>query len=153
MPWIHDGLIQRKLATPLEYLERLALQNAVFADDFQIEGVMVSEKPSLILFEEAGQPSFVISQQWITAADLNRPTPSIGEISEYLTNIGFEPAPRSYYGWLRRADAVLIVDAKPDNFMKTQAGVTPVDLQMSSVPPYELPPRAREESPTIHLPS
>jgi hypothetical protein len=65
VPLIRDGMIQRKLATPIEYLERLALQNTVFADDFQIEGVVVSDKPSLILFEHAGQPSFVISQQMV----------------------------------------------------------------------------------------
>jgi hypothetical protein len=91
--------------------------------------------------------------KWLTAADLNHPTPPIEEIYEYLTNVGFEPAPKSYYGWLRRADGVLIVDAKPDNFMKTQAGVTPVDLQMSSVQPYELPPPAHEEPTMIHLAS
>lgn len=106
----------------------------------------------MVLFEEPGQPAFVISQQWLTAADLNHPTPSIEEISEYLTNVGFESAPKSYYGWLRREDGVLLVDAKPDNFMKTQAGVTPVDLQMSRVQLRELPPLRHEES-NIHLAS
>src|SRR5205807_5346242 len=145
IPSISDRVVQRRLATPLEYLERLALQNAVFADDFYVEGVSVSDKPSLILFEESGQPCFVISQQWIIAADSNHPTPSSEEISQYLKSVGFEPAPKSYYGWLRREDGVLIVDAKPDNFMKTQGGVTPIDLQMARVEPYQLPPPTREE--------
>lgn len=115
---------------------------------------MVSDKPSLILFEEPGRPSFVISQQWITAADSAHPTPSSEEIVEYLTSRGFEPAPKSYYGWLRREDGVLVVDAKPDNFMKTQGGVTPVDLQMSTVPPYKLPPPSNESTEsTIQLAS
>jgi hypothetical protein len=139
---MRDGAVQRRLATPVEYLERLALQNAVFADDFQIEGVTVSDKPSLILFEPTGQPSFVISQQWIVAADADHPTPSAEEIDDYLTRIGFEAAPNSYYGWIRRADGVLIVDAKPDNFIKTHAGVTPIDLQMSKAQPQEMPPPA-----------
>jgi len=42
--------------------------------------------------------------------------------------------------WLRRADAVLIVDAKPDNFMKTSNCVTPIDLQMWKAQLQELPP-------------
>lgn len=140
MPRIRNGIVDREVATPLEYLERLELHNAVFADDFRVEGVTVSDKPSLILFEKPGQPSLVISQQWIIAANTDLPTPSIKEISDYLTEIGFEAAPKSYYGWLRRADAVLIVDAKPDNFMITAKGITPIDLQMCRAQPHELPP-------------
>jgi hypothetical protein len=123
----------------------------VFADDFAIEGINVSDRPSLILFEQPGNPSIVISQQWVTAARPERPTPSGDEISEYLRSIGFEPAPGSYYGWIRREDGVLIVDAKPDNFMKTQNGVTPIDLQMSSVLLDDLPPVAvvEDDTPTL----
>jgi hypothetical protein len=143
-------MVKRKLATPLEYLDRLALQNEVFADDFQIEGVTVSDKPSLILFAAVGQPSFVISQQWIIAADSVHPTPSSEEISEYLRARAFEVAPKSYYGWFRRADAVLVVDAKPDNFSKTHAGITPVDLQMSRAKLQELTSLTLETSLIIH---
>lgn len=149
IPFIRDGLVDRRLATPLEYLDRLALQNEVFADDFQIEGVTVSDKPSMILFESAGRPSFVVSQQWIQAANRESPVPSPEEIADYLTARGFTSAPKSYYGWFRRADAVLIVDAKPDNFSKTIAGITPVDLQMSRAQLQELTNLILETSPII----
>lgn len=139
VPTVERGVLNRKLATPLEYLERLSLQNTVFADDFLVEGVIISDKPSMILFEGPGQPSFVVSQQWVIAAEPSNPTPSAEEIIDYLRSRGFEPAPRSYFGWFRREDGVLIVDAKPDNFMKTSEGVTPIDLQMSRTSPDELP--------------
>jgi hypothetical protein len=141
------------VATPLEYLERLALQNVVFADDFRVEGVNVSDKPSMVLFEAAGQPSLVISQEWVTAADAEHPTPSPDEISEYLRSRDFEPAPKSYFGWFRRADGVLIVDAKPDNFLKTLNGITPIDLQMSRVAPDELRAIPVEEPTSLIIPA
>jgi hypothetical protein len=144
-----DGRLERKLATPLEYLDRLALQNAVFLDDFRVEGVNVSDKPSLILFEQPGQPSFVVSQEWIIAADAEHPTPSPDEICVYMGEAGFEDIPEAYYGWWRREDGVLIVDAKPDNFLKTERGITPIDLQMSSVAPQQIP--AAREAPEPSL--
>lgn len=149
VPFLSGGLVDRRMATPIEYLERLALQNTVFADDFHVEGVTISQKPSIILFEPAGQPSLVISQQWVTAADAEHPTPSSVEIAEYLRSRGFEPAPKSYFGWFRRADGVLIVDAKPDNFLKTQEGIVPIDLQMSSVAPDALNVISAEDLPSL----
>jgi hypothetical protein len=53
------------------------------------------------------------------------------EIAISLKKDGFVPVPQSYFGWYREADGVVIVDAKPDNFVKTQLGVVPIDLQMA----------------------
>lgn len=146
-------MLNRKLATPLEYLERLALQNRVFADDFRVEGVNISEKPSMILFQQPGHPSFVVSQEWIIAADPENPTPSADEIAAYLRDAGFEAVPGAYYGWWRREDGVLIVDAKPDNFLTTADGITPIDLQMSAVAPEDIPSGSAEpERSLIWLP-
>lgn len=144
MPVLFQGELRRKLATPLEYLDRLALHNAVFADDFSVEGVNVSDRPSLILFEKPGRPSFIVSQGWIIAADPEHPTPSSEEIAEYLLEAGFEAVPKAYYGWWRREDGVLLVDAKRDNFLKTERGITPVDLQMAAVRPAEIPIATKE---------
>jgi hypothetical protein len=44
---------------------------------------------------------------------------------------GFRSVPASYFGWYRFGDGVVIVDAKPDNFINTAAGVVPIDLQMA----------------------
>ena len=40
----------------------------------------------------------------------------------------FEPLANSFFGWLRSSDGVLILDAKPDNFIKTPDGILPFDL-------------------------
>jgi hypothetical protein len=103
----------------------------------------------MILFEKSGQPSFVISQEWVTAADSEHPAPSEDELGEYLLERGFEPVPNSYFGWLRREDGVLIVDAKPDNFVKTVEGVAPIDLQMARMPLEDLPAATPAESESL----
>jgi len=36
-----------------------------------------------------------------------------------------------YFGWVRRADGVAVVDARPDNFILSPLGVIPIDLQMA----------------------
>jgi hypothetical protein len=38
----------------------------------------------------------------------------------------------------RHSDGTVIVDAKPDNFIKTLAGLIPIDLQMSQFSPEQL---------------
>jgi hypothetical protein len=40
----------------------------------------------------------------------------------------------SYFGWVRRRDAVAVVDARPDNFILSPVGVIPIDLQMARLP-------------------
>ena len=82
---------------------------------------------SMVLFEPPGQPSFVISQEWFEGGK----APTMDEIAERLVADGFFSAPHSYFGWYRLLDGVVIVDAKPDNFVKTPAGVVPIDLQMA----------------------
>jgi hypothetical protein len=51
---------------------------------------------------------------------------------------GFRSVPASYFGWYRPADGVVIVDAKPDNFIKTSDGLLPIDLQMIQFTSKEL---------------
>ncbi len=42
----------------------MALHMAVFGSDLRLEGVTISDKPSMIIGQPAGQPSLVISQLW-----------------------------------------------------------------------------------------
>ena len=42
---------------------------------------------------------------------------------------------RSYYGWQRKADAITILDARPDNFILSPEGVVPIDLVISQATP------------------
>ena len=126
--------VEREPAMPSEYLDRQALQNEVFGSDLRLEGVNISERPSMIIGERGGQPSFVVSQRFIEAADPRSPKPSEARIATFLEAHGFEPLPRSYFGWLRAADGVVVLDARADNFILSAEGVVPIDLQMAVVP-------------------
>ena len=115
-------------ATPLEYLRRFALHNAIFLDDVRLEGVIVAAETSRIPGAVPGGCSLVISQRWLVAADVENPYPEAGEIADYMTERGFAPLPDSFFGWLRESDGILILDAKPDNFIRTPDGLLPFDL-------------------------
>ncbi len=112
----------------------MALQIEVFESDLKLEGVSISEKPSMVIGEPSGQPSFVISQPWYERTD--RATSE--EIDALLKEEGFSPVRGSYFGWFRAADGVVIVDAKPDNFIRTTEGILPIDLQMAQFTPQQL---------------
>ena len=127
VPIPRKGKLDRANASPVEYLRRMALQILVFEGDLKLEGVSISDKPSMIIGQPAGEPSFVISQPWYARSE--RATTE--EIAELLKESGFVEVPGSYFGWYRPADGVVIVDAKPDNFIKTVAGIVPIDLQMA----------------------
>jgi hypothetical protein len=115
-------------ATPLEYLRRFALHNCIFLDDVRLEGVALHEGPSVIIGAVPGGCSLVISQRWLTAADAENPYPTEEEIAIFMSNLGFVHLPDSFFGWLRESDGVLILDAKPDNFILTPDGILPFDL-------------------------
>jgi hypothetical protein len=127
IPVVEGGFLSRQNATPAEYLRRMALQIEVFASDLLLEGATTSDKPSLVLFQPPGEPSFVVSQEWFS--DLT--SPDLDEIAHYMGIEQFVPVPNSYFGWWRPDDLVAVVDAKPDNFAKTTAGIVPLDLQMA----------------------
>jgi hypothetical protein len=126
VPVWKNGKLERKNATPAEYMQRMILQILVFKSDLKLEGVNVSNKPSMILGQPAGQPSVVISQPLYE----HKKTAPLGEIKTFLEREGFIEVKGSYFGWTRR-DGVSIVDAKPDNFMVTEDGTIALDLQMS----------------------
>jgi hypothetical protein len=119
---------------PSEYLDRQALQNEVFGSDLRLEGVNISERPSMIIGERPGSPSFVVSQRFIIAADPHFPKPAEPQIAEFLQAHGFAPLPRSYFGSVRSADGVVLLDARVDNFILSTEGVVPIDLQMAVLP-------------------
>ena len=107
---------------------------SVFGSDLALEGVTVSSKPSMIIGQPAGQPSIVISQRWYEREGLA----TNEAIHEMLVGEGFRPVPSSYFGWYRPSDGSVIVDAKPDNFIKTPAGLIPIDLQMAQFSPEQM---------------
>jgi hypothetical protein len=115
-------------ASPLEYLHRLRLQNDLFQDDTRLEGVMVSDGPSMIIGQPAGGLSLVTSQGWLDAADSARPHPTEAQIAEFMKSMGFVPLLGALFGWQQNSGPVIILDAKPDNFILTEAGILPIDL-------------------------
>ncbi|MFN3407818.1 MAG: NAD-dependent DNA ligase LigA [Limisphaerales bacterium] len=134
-PECRDGQWISVPADPCSYLRRLQLQNALFADDVRLEGVMRTEGPSLVIGQPPGGISLVISQPWLDARDPRCPHPTEHAIAAYLTTRGFVRIPNAFYGWQRSADGVVILDARPDNFVVTEAGLLPIDLHLHAPEP------------------
>ena len=134
IPVAMNGGLDRRNATPSEYLTRMALHIEAFASDIRLEGVTISDKPSMIIGQPAGQPSIVISQRWYA----KNGTATNEDIHDLLVSEGFRAAPASYFGWFRPDDGVVIVDAKPDNFIQTPEGLMPIDLQMAQFTPEQM---------------
>ncbi|MBI3877546.1 MAG: hypothetical protein HY300_16570 [Verrucomicrobia bacterium] len=124
---------RQKAATPLFYLRRLIAMNRVFNAGLRLEGVVFGR--SLLLGKPDPQPSIVVSQPWIRAAVPASPHPSEQEVGELMRSLGFELLPLAYFGWHRPSDGVKIVDARPDNFIKSVEGVVPIDLVIEQLPP------------------
>jgi hypothetical protein len=121
LPAEANGRWSLDVATPLDYLRRWHLFNHVFHGDVWLEGANAGK----------GAVSAVISQPWHMAADTAAPNPTEAEVSAFLRGEGFEPVPRSQGGWRRTSDGIVILDAYPDNFIKTKEGIIPVDLPMT----------------------
>jgi hypothetical protein len=146
-----NGSLDRRNATPSEYLTRMALHIEVLASDIRLEGVSISDKPSMIIGQPAGQPSIVISQLWYEKSG----TATNEIIHDFLVAEGFRAVPASYFGWFRPEDRVVIVDAKPDNFIQTPKGLMPIDLQMAQFDPEQLESaglKSDASSPVIYIP-
>lgn len=109
------------------------MQVAVFFSDIRFEGVSVSDKPSMIIGQPPGEPSFLISQEWLEKTGNTTPE----EIAVFLEGEGFAPVAGSYFGWYRASDRMAVVDAKPDNFVKTAGGMMALDLQILQFTPDE----------------
>lgn len=138
-----DGLWKPFPATPSEYLQRWILQNRLFGDDIQLEGVIVSSGPSLIIGQPAGGISLVISQPWLDALDSRWPHPGDSEIASLMDDLGFEPIHQAFYGWRSRDGNFVILDAKPDNFVVTATDILPIDLQLVCVHVFSIPPQSQ----------
>lgn len=134
IPTAANGQLDRRNATPSEYFNRMALHIEVFASDIRLEGVTISDKPSMIIGQPSGQPSIVISQLWYEKNGVA----TNESIHDMLVEEGFRPVPSSYFGWYRPSDGVVIVDAKPANFIRTSEGLIPIDLQMAQFDSHQL---------------
>lgn len=114
------GLPDLADAAPLEYLERLLLQNSVFGDTVCLEGVA----------QETGGNVIVIFQPHITGGEVSK-----DEIADFMSRLWFKPLHNLHLGrpgslaFYRDLDEVAAFDAHPGNFVKdTQGIVLPIDL-------------------------
>jgi hypothetical protein len=139
VPCRKEGQWVATAATPLQYLARLRFQNDLFGDDARLEGVMVSDQPSLLIGQPSIGISLVTSQPWLAAASEERPHPDESQVAGYLTARQFSAIPGSFFGWIRAEDGVVILDARPDNFILTSKGILPIDLQITQIGWEEIP--------------
>lgn len=128
IPRLEAGTWKPVPALPSEYLTRLALQNALFADSIELEGFMISSGPSMVIGAPSGGLSLVISQPWLEAADNAKQFPSEEQIRTLMEAKGFRLLFGSLFGWQNEPEHLVILDAKPDNFIATPVGILPIDL-------------------------
>jgi hypothetical protein len=105
-------------ATPLEYLERLALFNELFGDDIRVAGVLAGPEPAI-----------VTTQPVIRGRDA-----APDEITAFMGTLGFAEVPyvvagrRDSASFFRAADSAAAFDAHGENVIAGTAGVAPIDL-------------------------
>ena len=134
IPTAFDGKasLERDNADLAAYLLRMSLHIALFGSDIEFLGITVSNEPGLIIGQESGMPSAVISQEWILAAHPDHPHPNLEEIAVFMGSKGFSPVENSFFGWIH-PNGIAVIDAKPDNFVLSKSGVVPIDLQIAPV--------------------
>lgn len=99
--------------TPMIYLERWSLFNAVFGDDVRLERIL-----------PAGYGlSILVSQRDITGE-----APTLEEIAAFFHERDFVPVPSSQDAFYRAADDVLALDAHQANLVRTGEGIVPIDI-------------------------
>ncbi len=96
---------------------------------------MVSDGPSMIIGQPSGGISLVVSQRWVEAANSARPHPDENQITTIMQAMGFTRLFSALFGWWHEENSLVILDAKPDNFILTPSGILPIDLLIAEAPP------------------
>jgi len=114
------GVPELVRATPLEYLDRLLLQNAVFGDRVDLVGIASEELGAVILTAQPNVTGGVVRAE---------------EILELMRRLWFRPLAGLALGnagalaFYRDLDEVAAFDAHPANFVKDHEGIIlPIDL-------------------------
>ena len=123
----HSTFAEGAMATPLEYLQRLAWHNSLFGDDIRIEGVAHDES----------QIEIITTQPWINA-ERSRSNPSPLEIDAHFSGMGFQKVelvpdvPLYFHGKL----GLLVADAHDRNVLRNdQGGLTLIDVVVGAPGP------------------
>ena len=115
-----DGTVELTGATPLEYLERLLLQNSVFGDRIRLEGVATEGMKTVLLTSQPNMEGVEVTDD---------------EMIAFMEKLWFAPLRGLSLGrpgalaFYRDLDEVAAFDAHPGNFVKDGDGVVlPIDL-------------------------
>ena len=107
-------------ATPLEDRDRLLLQNALFGDKVNLEGIATEEGDAVILTTQPNVTGGAVTGD---------------EILEFMRRLWFQPLHRLSLGnpgalaFYRDLDGIAAFDAHPANFVKDPKGaILPIDL-------------------------
>lgn len=96
------------------YLDRKRIHNALFDDDFRLEGVCFSEDDRVIP---------VMSQPIMEGNN-----PELGEIEDFFRKKGMTCVHPHIKGWYSEDLDIVIADAHPRNLVRTKTGVSAFDL-------------------------
>lgn len=126
----HDGrfghCLRREgaIATPIDYLQRLAWHNELFGDDISLHGVL----------ENSAGLRLVSSQPWIVSNPV-RLTPTQEEIDVFMADFGFTRS-RCYpdgFIYFNPSAGLVIGDAQPTNLLLDETGIIrPIDLVIAA---------------------
>lgn len=115
-----DGILELTGGTPLEYCERLLLQNSLFGDSIQLEGIAAEADGTVVLTSQPNIEGDPI------AAD---------EMVVFMSKLWFQPLRGLSLGrpgalaFYRDLDEIAAFDAHPGNFVKDENGIVlPIDL-------------------------
>ena len=114
-----NGLPELSPALPLEYLERLAHQNEIFADDVSFVGVAGARNDFRIVTRQSDIPGTPASDEEIVLL-------MTGELGFLQLPPGFSVGYSESLAFFR--DDVAVFDLRPANVVKTESGVVvPID--------------------------
>lgn len=120
--WYEDGRPYMLNASPLQYLDRLILQNDVFADQIEFRG---------ICFDIKGAHRIVITQP-----DIPGRAATAAEIEAKMIEMEFETLPWTGIGYehslaFKSAEGITVWDAHPANMVVQDNGtLVPIDVIM-----------------------
>lgn len=108
-----------RIATPLEYLDRLLLANDIFGDDIQLLGVL-----------DAGPGMQIVTSQ----PTIRGEPPDQVQIAEFMLALGFAVLPpvavrnSGALSFLRESDGIAAFDCHAGNFFVSSGQVLPIDV-------------------------